>query len=43
MFNWLCLLGTVQYMVAPLQEQLLEYYYTGVTLEEQHFSGYYSW
>ena len=40
-FNWLCLVWIMQYMVAALREQLQEYQYTGVTLNEKHCCSYY--
>ena len=33
-------MGTAQFLVDPLQEQLQGYHYTGVTLEEQNCCSY---
>ena len=38
----LWLVWTIQYIVPPLPEQLQEYHYTGVKLEEKHCCSYYS-
>ena len=34
-FNWICPVGTVQYMTTPSRGQLQEYHNTGVTLKAQ--------